>query len=243
MTDARDQIFATPWLGERVKLIYALWGTGLDSALRAPELRAALREAGVTRLQLNLDDADVAPAKLRITAFDAPVAAVVSVWTDGNEAAVSELLAKVTERCSGWEVAERVPLAPPPSADGERCPALAQIGFLRIPLDLTPAEWLHRWQDLHTSVAMQTQATFGYVQNAVLRPVLGADLVAAVVEELFPMAAMTDVHAFYGSGGDDAELRRRLGLMIESVTSFGAHTNLDVVPTSRYVYELRSAQV
>ena len=63
-----------------MKLIYAMWGPDLDSALRAPELRAALREAGATRLQLNLDDADVAQAKLRITAFDAPVAAVASVW-------------------------------------------------------------------------------------------------------------------------------------------------------------------
>ena len=27
-----------------------------------------------------------------------------------------------------------------------------------------------------------------------------------MVEELFPSAGMTDIHAFYGSGGDDAEL-------------------------------------
>jgi hypothetical protein len=222
-----------------MKLIYALWGSDLSSALRAPELRAALGDAGVTRLQLNLDDADVAPAKLRITTFDAPVQAVVSVWTEGSEQEVSELLVTAADRCSGWEVAEQVPLPPPPPADGERYPALAQIAFLRIPAELDAGEWQRRWQGQHTTVAMQTQATFGYVQNRVLRPVLGTDRVAAVVEELFPMAAMTDVHAFYGSGGDDAELRRRLGLMIESVTSFGAHANLDVVPTSRYVYELR----
>jgi hypothetical protein len=56
------------------------------------------------------------------------------------------------------------------------------------------------------------------------------------VEELFPMAAMTNLHAFYGSGGDEAELQRRLDRMIQSVTSFGADRNLDSIPTSRYVF-------
>jgi hypothetical protein len=220
--------------------MYALWGTAIDATLRAPELREALRAAGATRLQVNVDDADVAAAKLRITTFDTPVCAVASVWTEGGPARFSGLLAGIAERSAGWEVEERTPLVPPPTADGQRCPALAQIGFLRIPPDLTAGEWLRRWQGLHTSVAIQTQATFGYVQNRVLRAVHGSDRVDALVEELFPMAAMTDLHAFYGSGGDDAELRRRLTLLIESVTRFGAHESLDALPTSRYVYELAS---
>ncbi|HUD37123.1 MAG TPA: hypothetical protein VMR14_09515 [Streptosporangiaceae bacterium] len=221
-----------------MKLMYALWGSAPDDALRGPGLREALRAAGVTRLQVNVDDAQVAPAKLRITTFDAPVRAVLSAWTEADPAEVGGLVAGIAERAAGWEVEERVPLAPPTGPDGERSPALAQIAFLRIPADLNPDEWLHRWQGEHTSVALETQATFGYVQNRVVRTVLGSDQVDAVVEELFPMAAMTDVHAFYGSGGDDAELQRRLHLMLESVTRFGAHTNIDIVPTSRYGYEL-----
>lgn len=221
-----------------MKLMYALWGTALDSALRAPELREALRAAGATRLQLNLDDDEVAPAKLRITTFDKPVSAIVSVWTEDDPARISELLAATAERSAGWEVSERTPLVPPPTPDGERCPAVSQMGFLRIPPNLTPGEWLHNWQGLHTTVAIETQATFGYTQNRVLRAIHGTEPIDALVEELFPMQAMTDVHAFYGSGGDDAELRRRLTLMIESVTRFGAHENLDILPTSRYVYDL-----
>lgn len=223
-----------------MKFMYALWGAGLDQSLHAPELRDALHTAGASRLQVNVDDADVAPTRLRITHFDTPVNAVVSVWTETEPTAISELLAGTADRCVGWEVEETVRLVPPPVADGERTPALAQIGFLRIPAELTPEEWLHRWQGQHTTVAIETQATFGYVQNRVVRTVLGDSRVDALVEELFPMAAMTDPHAFYGSGGDDAELQRRLGLMVESVTRFGAHTNLDSVPTSRYVYELAS---
>ena len=225
-----------------MKLMYALWGAGLalDPALRTPELRAALRAAGAARLQVNLDDADVAPAKLRLTTLDSPAAAVVSLWAKAGAEpdGFTGLLAPLAERSAGWEVEERTPLVPPPDPDGERCPALAQIGFLRIPANLTPDEWLHNWQGLHTTVAIETQATFGYTQNRVLRAIHGTERIDALVEELFPMEAMTDVHAFYGSGGDQAELNRRLTLMIESVTRFGAHENLDILPTSRYVYDL-----
>ena len=52
------------------------------------------------------------------------------------------------------------------------------------------------------------------------------------------MDAMTSLHAFYGSGGDDAELQRRLERIMASVTSFGADRNLDSIPTSRYVFDL-----
>ena len=218
--------------------MYALWGPDLDTGLRAPELRDALRAGGATRLQVNVDDEQVAPAKLRITHLETPVQAVASVWTERDENGVSQLLSQVATRCVGWEVEEQVRLLPPPEDDGVRADALAQIAFLRIPEGMEPAEWLHRWQGLHTSVAIETQATFGYVQNRVVRVVLGDEPVDALVEELFPMPAMTDVHAFYGSGGDDAELQRRLGLMIESVSRFGADRNLDSVPTSRYLFDL-----
>ncbi|MUL64635.1 hypothetical protein BOO86_09195 [Mycobacterium sp. CBMA 234] len=223
-----------------MKLIYALWGSGLDTALRSTQLHTLLRAAGVSRLQINVDDSDVEEAMLRITTFDKPVPAVVSVWTDTDvdPEPISDLLAAISQRTAGWEVDETVRLVPPAVENGVRTTALAQIGFLRIPADLDPDQWLQIWQGQHTSVAIETQDTFGYVQNRVLRTVHGTDQVDAVVEELFPMAAMTDMHAFYGSCGDDAELQRRITLMVESVTRFGAHTNLDSVPTSRYCFAL-----
>jgi hypothetical protein len=221
-----------------VKFIYALWGDGLDSALFAPALHDALRATGATRLQVNVDDADVAPAKLRMTTFSEPVRAVVTVWIDVEPNEVSRLLAGVSQECAGWEVDEQSPLVPPPTSQGERAPALAQIAFLRIPDEMDEAEWLYRWQGLHTSVAIETQSTFGYVQNRVLRSIVGDKRVDAIVEELFPMDAMTNLHSFYGSGGDHEELQRRLERMIASVTSFGADRNLDSVPTSRYIFDL-----
>ncbi|BBX84153.1 hypothetical protein [Mycolicibacterium aubagnense] len=227
-------------MADAVKLVYALWGAGLDTALQSRQLHVLLRAAGVNRLQINVDDADVEVAMLRITAFDSPVSAVVSVWTDPDTdpEPISDLLAAISQRSAGWEVEETVRLDPPSVENGVRTTALAQIGFLRIPAGLDPADWLEIWQGQHTSVAIDTQDTFGYVQNRVLRTVHGTERVDAVVEELFHMAAMTDVHAFYGSGGDEAELQRRMTLMVESVMRFGAHTNLDSVPTSRYCYAL-----
>jgi hypothetical protein len=221
-----------------MKVIYALWGQSLETTLLAPSWHNTLQRAGATRLHVNVDDADVAAAKLRITTFAAPVSAVVTAWLDAEPADLSRAVTGISERCAGWEVEERTPLIPPDTAPGQRTPGLAQIAFLRIPADLDEAEWRHRWQDLHTTVAVETQATFGYTQNRVLRPILGDERVDAIVEELFPMAAMTSLHAFYGSGGDDAELGRRLDRMMKSVSSFGADRDLDSVPTSRYVFDL-----
>lgn len=91
----------------------------------------------------------------------------------------------------------------------------------------------------HTPVAVRTQATFGYVQNVVLEAVTPeAPRLDAFVEELFPSAAATDMHAFYGSGGDDVELERRITELMASVVRFDADRDLDLVPSSRYLYAL-----
>ncbi len=49
---------------------------------------------------------------------------------------------------------------------------------------------------------------------------------------------MHDIHAFYGSNGDQDELDRRLTRLMASVATMGADRDLDVVPTSRYVFDL-----
>ena len=116
---------------------------------------------------------------------------------------------------------------------------LFRSAVLRRPDDLPREEWLRIWMVGHTPIAIRTQATFGYVQNIVLEAVTpDAPRIDAFVEELFPSAGIHDMHAFYGSGGDDAELNRRLTELMASVARFGADHDLDLVPTSRYLYEL-----
>jgi hypothetical protein len=221
-----------------VKLIFALHATDVDDALRSPELHHRLRAAGAHRLQLNLDDEPVAAAQLRLST-GTTITAVVSVWSDGEPGALVDVARELDPTADGWLVEERCPLPPPDVPDGERTDGLANVAFLRRPDGMTPGDWLAYWLDAHTAVAIETQGTFGYVQNPVLEPVTpDAAPVAGIVEELFPMTALGDLHAFYGSGGDDAELQRRLGRLLESVGRFGADRDLDLVPTSRYVFTL-----
>ncbi|MGY2873869.1 hypothetical protein ACVW00_001059 [Marmoricola sp. URHA0025 HA25] len=221
------------------KLMFALHGSALPDVLLSPGVRERLRATGVTRLQVNLDDADVAEAPLRFGP-GTPITAAVSLWT--ADAAVPDatgVLRDLDPTADGWRVEERRPLEPPPVTDGERADALANLAFLRRPEAMSPEAWRADWLDRHTTVAIETQGTFGYVQNPVLEPVTsGAPDVAGIVEELFPTAAMTDSHAFYGSGGDDEELKRRFTRLMESVGRFGADQGLDLVPTSRYVWSL-----
>lgn len=220
------------------KLMFLLWGEELPSALQDCDLHARLAARGVRRLQLNLDDEPVAAA-LRLQSFDEPVRAVVSVWIDGPGTEVAAVLAGAGSRVVGWQVEERRPLDPPEAYDGSRADALANVAILRRPADLAHDEWLRRWLEHHTQVAIETQATFGYLQNIVVAPVTAdAPRVDALVEELFPSAAVGDMHAFYGSGGDDEELARRLTRLLESVATIGADRDLDLVPSSRYLYDL-----
>lgn len=218
-----------------MKLVHALWGPG---ELLGEPAAAGLRSAGAGRIQVNLADAAVAGALLRLTTFDAPVGAVVATEVPDAAAGarVSAVLTGFAERVAGWWVEEHLPLPPPEVPLGARAPGLANIAFLRRPAELPYDAWRSAWLERHTAVAIETQATFGYVQNRVLGPATdGAPEVAAIVEELFPIEALTDPHAFYGSGGDDAELHRRTGRMLRSVAEFGADRDLDVVPTSRYL--------
>jgi len=229
------------------KRMFALWGDELASTLLAPALRSALAGLGVERLQVNVDDAPVAAA-MRIPAGQEPIKALLSTWGGGAADAVASVLSALprVRRVTGWEVEERRPIAPAETWDGSRLDALANVALLRRPPELTHDEWRHRWLVDHTPVAIATQGTFGYVQNIVVGPITPATVeaasleepVAALVEELFPTAAITDIHAFYGSDGTDADLADRMERMMASVGRFGADRGLDLVPSSRYLFDL-----
>ena len=191
------------------------------------------------QLQVNLDDGHIPDGVLRLRAFDAPVTGVVSVWTSGPADDILATLHPSAEGLVAWEVEERVPLPPPALPSGQRADGLAQIAFLRRPAELAYDAWREHWQGPHTQIAIDTQGTFGYVQNRVTGTLTGdTPPVDAIVEELFPTEAMHDIHAYYGSDGDQAELHRRMTQLMESVSTMGADRDLDLVATSRYVFEL-----
>jgi hypothetical protein len=222
-----------------MKLVHALPGGDVQQ-LRDPGLHAALAAVGVRRLQVNLDVGDEGVLRLHT---GTPIRAVATSWTDdgglGIAEGVGEVFRQVAPTLFGWRVEERVPVPPPETPDGERTDALANVAFLRRPAEMAHDDWIAHWHGPHTDVAIRTQATFGYVQNVVVGSLTPeTPRVDGIVEELFPRAAMTDLHAFYGSGGDQAELDRRITELMASVSAFGADRDLDLVPTDRWVHTL-----
>jgi hypothetical protein len=218
----------------------ALHEPDVEGALRAAEIRTTMAALGATAMAVNVDDAEVASA-LRFGPAE-PISALVSVWLESSDsdavvAAVAEA-AKEPE-LHAYRVTEKVRLDPLPMADGARLDALAQVALLRRPAAMSREEYLEYWQVHHTPIAIRTQNTSGYIQNIVEEALTPSSPdVAAIVEEHFPMEALTDPHAFYGSRGDDAELNRRMTELMASVARFGADQGLDLVPTSRYFWRL-----
>jgi hypothetical protein len=198
----------------------------------------AILELGVPGLTVNVSDGAVRHSLMTLTTLDPPAAAVVSIWTQqcyGDQiAAALELPSAECDQLAAYLVTESIPLHAPLEL-GSRTTGLANIALLRRPAGLDQATWLERWQHGHTPVAIETQSTFGYTQNAVVRPLTtDAPELAGIVEELFPAAAITDLKAFFGAA-DDADLQQRLARMVASTSAFGANENIDTVPTSRYV--------
>jgi hypothetical protein len=199
----------------------------------------ALLGLGLPGLSVNVRDDAVRQSLMTLTVLDPPVAAVVSMWTQqcyGEQmTAALDLLARECQQLGAYLVTESVPLNAPAVELGSRTPGLANIALLRRPAGLDQVAWLDRWQRHHTSVAIETQSTFGYTQNWVVRTLTpDAPGIQGIVEELFPAEAISDLRAFFGAG-DDNDLQDRIGRMVASTTAFGANENIDTVPTSRYV--------
>lgn len=224
------------------KVIIALRGAPGDDAWCAglrTEVARDLLDTGAAGLTVNVRDSMVTDSLMTLTTLDPPVIAFVSMWTPqyyGSQIdRATTVLAQLCEQVAAYLVTESVPLAPPHTEPGERTPGFANVALLRRPDHLDEATWLRRWHHDHTQVALDTQSTFGYVQNTVVRALTpGTPPVSAIVEELFPIEATADLHAFFGAA-DDAELGDRMNRMVASTTAFGANENVDTVPTSRYV--------
>ncbi|EID11893.1 hypothetical protein MXEN_15165 [Mycobacterium xenopi RIVM700367] len=204
---------------------------------RGPVADAIIR-LGVAGLTVNVRDSAVRDSVMTLTTLDPPVAAVVSMWTQqcyaDQVSAALNLLRAECDQLGAYLVTESVPL-PAPLEIGRRTNGLANMALLRRPADMDEETWLARWQRDHTPVAIETQATFGYTQNWVVRVLTpDAPAIAGIVEELFPAEAITDLKAFFGATDDD-DLQHRLSRMLSSTMAFGANENIDTVPTSRYV--------
>lgn len=123
-----------------------------------------------------------------------------------------------------------------PSREGERTFGFSQVTFIQVPPRLTFDEWRRVWFTEHTSVGIDTQANFRYVQNVVTMPLTaGAPPWRGIIEEGFPIEAMRDSQAFYDAVGNEEEHQRRLGIMMASSAKFIDFDRIDVIATSEYM--------
>lgn len=242
------------------KVIYLLWRRPNDSSadfsqcLRG-EVSEKLLALGARGLQVNVADAAVEPAAgLRMVCTRPQMEGMLSLWVD---TAIEKFrrpfdvaIEAGVERMAAYLVTESQPIRNTryPAAPGERTAGFSQLAFLTCPPFLTHAAWLDVWHNSHTQVAIDTQSTFLYIQNVVVRALThAAPVLDAVVEEGFPAEAMTSPQAFFDAVGDADKFKRNVQAMTESCRRFIARRwdddkiLIDVVPTSQYVIQPASS--
>ena len=227
------------------KLVYLFWKHPTE---RPEDLRERLRgtvgpallAAGARHLRLSIVDSDVAPARSLRRELSGPgFDGVLSLWVDTSvwRSRYEALLKPEVDRFHGYLVCESEPIrhAERAPGDGSRVEGMCQVVLLQRPPRLHVEDWIRIWQGSHTQVAIDTQSTFGYRQNVVLRPLTyAAPHYDAIVEENFPAAAMSSPHAFYDAVGDDARMQAHLKAMMDSCARFIDMDRIDVIPTSEY---------
>jgi EthD domain-containing protein len=221
------------------KLCYLLFGDAEvpGSALRQAVVEKAvpaLRAAGARELVLHVQDEDVA-AGSPLRRSDPPIRAMVSFWlqdADGRgpcEAA----LAPHAARLAGYLVVESRPLVHETSK-GRRSPGMNQVTCVARKPGLDYAEFTRIWHGDHRAVAIETQSTTGYVRNEIVRALTpGAPPWTAIVEETFPIGALTDPKVFYAAK-DDADLHARMDRMLQSCQRFLDFEPMEYTFTSEY---------
>jgi hypothetical protein len=232
------------------KLVYVIWKRGeepneafkrrlLDEA--APRLCAL----EIERARISVVDDDVAAGeKLRLGKMAPAKAAFLSFWIEQSQdrAGVERVLSGTCGAFAGYLVVESRPLVNRAARAGARTPGFALVTCIEPADGLAYEEFLRIWHEQQRACAIETQSTFGYVRNEIVRALTSnapGPMVlpkwAAIVEENFPLAALTDPAAFYDAVGDPAKLKRNLKRMIDTCQGFLAQDRVESHPMSEYV--------
>jgi hypothetical protein len=228
------------------KLVYVLWkqperSIGSFREAMLGEVARGLKGLGVRGLSVNLADELAAYAQgMRITRMSEPPSGTLSVWLDTalDRGPLHRLLESACQRLVGYLVLESVPLVNTTQirAPGERTPGITTVAFLEKPEGMTHEGWLEQWQGRHTRVAIETQSTFLYIQNLIVRPVTeDAPPWSAIVEEGFPAEAATDPMVFFAAGDSRAKLAENRSRLLESCAKFIDFARLESHPMSSYL--------
>ena len=116
---------------------------------------------------------------------------------------------------------------------GQRTPGMMQMSCVSQRPDISHEEFLRIWHQDHAKVAIETQSTFGYVRNEILRSLTeGApEHWSAIVEETFPIEALVDPMVFFAAE-TKAELAANRKRMLDSCNRFLDLARIEVTFTS-----------
>jgi hypothetical protein len=227
------------------KLVYVLWNPqGASGEQFKDEMLGKvandLVEAGARRIAINLVDEAVSNSStMRLTRLDPPPAGMMSFWLEVSDdrGSCEEAVERATSRLAGYLVLESVPIVntTETAALGARTPGINMVALLERPERLTHQAWLEHWFGHHRKVAVETQCTFAYVRNEVVRALTeDAPPWEAIVEEGFPIEAVTDPMLWYCADGSKEKMEKNLARMMESVQAFLDIDRVESHPMSQY---------
>jgi hypothetical protein len=213
----------------------------------ADAVEGPLATLGVEEYLVNVRDQAVAGAMIDVRVTPQPVLAALRARVPvASAGACAELLDALRGLgpVSAWSVTASEPLpASAPGPDG-RCEGMANLAFLRRPDRIGREEWLRTWLEEHTQVAIDTQSTTAYTQHVVVRALTpDAPVIDGIVEEVFPIGAVTDLAVFFDARGSDERMKANMRAMTASTARFLDDGTVDAVPTGRYVMSIRGAHV
>jgi hypothetical protein len=173
-----------------VKLQYLLRAPATESAgaFRDRVLAAGARllACGPARLKLTFTAEE--PPRLSVMPFRRGRVALVSLWDqavpDAAEARWNALL-QAEGAAAGYRVDESVPRAYDRDwPAGRDTPGGSMLTLLHRRAGLTDAEFLRRWHDGHSHLALEVHPLWNYVRNVVAAPILpGSPALCGIVEE------------------------------------------------------------
>jgi hypothetical protein len=193
----------------------------------------------VTEFQVNIADTDVEPANnLAQSNYPPAPNAVIFIKVKSYFLAntLQSHLEKITNKIYGFVVSESIILDNlEKSPLSSRSEGFSQVVFLEKPERMSAYDWFEHWTNYHTKIAIETQSNFIYVQNTVVRPLQkGSPSFIAIIEECFPLDAMTDPAVFYDSQNNPEQLAKHVQIMMDSCEKFIDFEKIEVIPTSRY---------
>jgi hypothetical protein len=224
------------------KLVYLVWkgheDPGAFNQRLLGEVRRKLTTLGAERLQVNVpDDAVASGTGLRIVNLHPQPTALISFWLNSSHIRkpFEQVLEDAAPRIAGYAVTESTVLPiTEPTPDGTRMHGFAQLALIQKPPRITREAYIDVWLSSHSKIACDTQSTFHYVQNIVNRVLTaGAPDLLSIVEEGFPLEALTDPHAFYAASSQ-SDYEDRLDQMMTSCGRFIDMDKIDVLVTSLF---------